>query len=55
VRDWLRGVAGDDNDAFRAAAGDAAARARERLAEARQRADDAAEVSRILRSQDGSA
>jgi hypothetical protein len=47
----LRAVAEDENEAYWAAARDAAARASDRLAEARQRAHDAAELSRILRSQ----
>jgi hypothetical protein len=51
----LRGVAEEENEAYWAAARDAAARARDWLTEARQRAHDAAELSRILRSQDESA
>jgi len=47
----LRAVAEDENEAYWTAARDAAARASDRLAEARQRAHDAAELSRILRSQ----
>jgi hypothetical protein len=47
----LRAVAEDENEAYWAAAHDATARASDRLAEARQRAHDAAELSRILRSQ----
>jgi hypothetical protein len=47
----LRVAAEDENEAYWAAARDAAARASDRLAEARQRAHDAAELSRILRSQ----
>jgi hypothetical protein len=48
----LRGVAEEENEAYWAAAREAAARASVRLAEARQRAHDAAELGRILRSQD---
>jgi hypothetical protein len=48
----LRALAEDENEAYWAAAREAAAHASERIAEARQRADDAAELSRILRSQD---
>jgi hypothetical protein len=47
----LRGVAEEENEALWDAARDAAARATDWLAEARQRAHDAAELSRILRSQ----
>ena len=47
----LRAVAEDENEAYWAAARDAAARAIDRVAEARQRAHDAAELSRILQSQ----
>jgi hypothetical protein len=51
----LRAVAEDENEAYWDAARAAASRATERLAEARRRADDAAELSRILRSQEESA
>jgi hypothetical protein len=51
----LRAVAREENDAYWAAAREAAARAGDRLAEARQRADDAAELGRILRSLNESA
>ena len=47
----LRAVAEDENEAYWAAAHDATARASDRLGQARQRAHDAAELSRILRSQ----
>jgi hypothetical protein len=47
----LRAMAEDENEAYWAAARDAAEKATERVAEARQRAHDAAELSRILRSQ----
>jgi hypothetical protein len=48
----LRAVAADENEAYWDAARDAAHRANARLAEARQRAHDAAELGRILRSQE---
>ena len=44
-------MAEDENEAYWAAARDAAARATDWVAEARQRAHDAAELSRILQSQ----
>jgi hypothetical protein len=47
----LRGVAEEENEALWDAARHAAARASDRMAEARQRAHDAAELSRILRSE----
>jgi hypothetical protein len=47
----LRGVAEEENEALWDAARDAAARAGDQMAEARQRAHDAAELSRILRSE----
>jgi hypothetical protein len=50
----LRAAAEEENEAYWDAARDAASRATERLAEARQRAHDAAELSRILRSQEQS-
>jgi hypothetical protein len=48
----LRAAAEEENEAYWAAARDAAARAREALAEARRRAHDAAELGQILRSQE---
>ena len=51
----LRAVAEDENEAYWDAARAAASRATERLAEARQRAHDAAELGRILRAQEESA
>jgi hypothetical protein len=48
----LRAVAEEENEAYWAAAREAAARASDALAEARRRAHDAAELSRILRSQE---
>jgi hypothetical protein len=51
----LRALAREENEAYWAAARHAAALASDALAEARQRAHDAAELSRILRSQDESA
>ena len=48
----LRAVAAEENEAYWDAARSAARRASERLAEARQRAYDAAELSRILRAHD---
>jgi len=51
----LRAVAEDENEAYWDAARAAASRATERLAEARRRAHDATELSRILRSQEESA
>jgi hypothetical protein len=48
----LRAVAADENEAYWDAARAAATRAGERVLEARKRAHDAAELSRILRSQD---
>jgi hypothetical protein len=51
----LRAVAEEENEAYWDAARDAAHKASERLAEALQRAHDAAELGRILRSQEESA
>jgi hypothetical protein len=51
----LRALAEDENEAYWDAARDAAHRAIERFADARERAHDAAELSRILRSQEESA
>jgi hypothetical protein len=51
----LRAVAEDENEGYWDAARDAARRTSERLADARQRAHDAAELGRILRSQEESA
>jgi hypothetical protein len=51
----LRAVAEDENEAYWDAARDAAHRATEWLAEARERAHNAAELGRILRSQEESA
>jgi hypothetical protein len=51
----LRSAAEEENEAYWDAAREAAVRAMARVAEARQRAHDAAELGRILRSQDESA
>jgi hypothetical protein len=51
----LRSIARDENEAFWEAARDAAERASAALAEAQERARDAAELSRILQSQEDSA
>lgn len=48
----LRTIAREENDAFWQAARDAAMRASQALADARERAADAAELSRILQSQE---
>jgi hypothetical protein len=50
----LRALAEEENEAYWAAAREAAARASVALAEARRRAHDAAELSQILRSQEES-